>query len=203
MPIDFELLGNKISLRPTTVEDMEDYKRWNNPDSKASKYDGPWYLKDYYSELIEKRTKKVKEGLQVPYKFLEIYTSTGIHIGFLNAYHNKNDPHSTAIGIGIEEDQYWRCGMGTEALALWIDYLFKEMNLTRIGFTTWQGNPMMIGLGKKLSFVEEARIRKSCLVKGKFYDRISMGMLREEWDAKRGDFGFLEQSDFPEQNQNG
>ena len=191
---DFELKGNKISLVPTTIEDMIDYERWNDPTLKAFQYDGPWYKNDdNHTKMIEKTKKIVKSGLTPPYRFLEIYTAKDKHIGSVSAGHNVNDPHATEIGIAIWEDQYWGKGLGAEALTLWIDYLFKEMDLTRIGFTTWQGNPMMIGLGKKLGFVEEARIRRSCLVKGLFYDRIMMGILREEWEAKRSDFKFIEQ----------
>ncbi len=202
MPIEFELRGYEVILRPTTIDDMEDYKRWNDPNSKASQYDGPWYKNDNLSKLIEIRTKKVQNGLQPPYHFLEIYTLKDDHIGWLNAYHSENDPHATAVGITIQEESYWGKGLGTETLALWVDYLFNQMRLTRIGFTTWQGNPMMLGLGRKLGFVEEARIRKSCLVNGKFYDRISMGILREEWEAKRVEFKFLRQSEFPDLGRN-
>lgn len=189
MQEEFELRGDQISLRPTTVNDFYDYERWNDPSLRAFQYDGPWYKNDdNLDRLISIRKGKVDSGLTPPYTFLEIYTSDGKHIGWVNAYHNANDPHATAIGVGIMEDQYWGKGLGTEALVLWVDYLFKEMNLTRIGLTTWQGNPMMLGLAKKLGFSEEARIRKSCFVKGQFYDRVSMGILREEWEAKRGDF---------------
>ena len=195
MQVDFELKGNKISLRPTTIEDMADYDRWNDPSQKAFQYDGPWYKNDNnLTKLIEIRKRKVESGLAPPYRFLEIYTVQGKHVGWLNASNNLNDPHATEIGIGIREDQYWGKGLGTEALALWLDYLFRELNLTRIGFTTWQGNPMMLGLGKKLGFVEEARIRRSCFVKGQFYDRISMGILREEWENSREIFPYLEQT---------
>lgn len=194
MPTDFERKGNQIRLCPTTIEDMNDYERWNNPSCKASEYDGPWYKNDNLSKLIEIRKMKVQKGLKTPYRFLEIYTSTGEHIGWVNAYHSENDPHATAVGITIQEDQYWGRGIGTEAFALWVDYLFTEMDLTRIGFTTWQGNPMMLGLGKKLGFVEEARIRRSCFVKGEFYDRISMGILRKEWESNRSKFPYLVQS---------
>lgn len=192
---DFELKGNRINLRLTTINDMLDYERWNDPTLKAALYDGPWYLNDDNLEkLIESRRKQVIAGLTPPYRFLEIYTTQGKHIGWVNAGHNVNDPHATEIGIGINEDQCWGIGLGTETLALWLDYLFSEMNLTRIGFTTWQGNPMMIGLGKKLGFVEEARIRRSCFVRGEFYGRIMMGILREEWEMKRTDFKFLAQN---------
>ncbi len=196
---DFELKGNKIILRPTTLDDMKDYERWNDPTLKSFQYDGPWYKNDdNLTKLIEKRKREVESGLTPPYRFLEIYTAQGKHIGWVNAGHNVNDPHATEIGIGISEEQYWGKGLGTETLALWLDYLFREMELTRIGFTTWQGNPMMIGLGKKLGFIEEARIRRSCFVRGEFYDRICMGILREEWEARRVEFEFLGRSEFPD-----
>lgn len=114
---EFRLLGKKVSLRPTTMRDMDDYRRWNDPTLKSFQFDGPWYKNDYFSKLIEIRTKKVEQGLKSPYRFLEIYTLTGEHIGWLNAYHSKNDPHATAVGITIKEDQYWGRGMGTEAFA--------------------------------------------------------------------------------------
>ena len=197
MPEDFQLRGNQVTLRPIVQSDITDYERWNDPSSKAFQFDGPWYKNDNLSALIEHRKKKLSEGFKTPYRSLEIDTIKGKHIGWVNAYHNENDPHATAIGISINVDEHWGKGMGTEALTLWIDYLFREMNLIRIGFTTWQGNPMMLRVGEKLGFVEEARIRRSCLVKGQFYDRISMGILREEWGARKANLLVL---DIPEED---
>lgn len=78
---DFELKGKKIILRPTTIEDMVDYERWNDPTLKAFQYDGPWYKNDDNLEkLIEIRKRKVKTGLTPPYRFLEIYTTQGKHL---------------------------------------------------------------------------------------------------------------------------
>lgn len=88
---------------------------------------------------------------------MEIDTRDGRHIGWLNAYHRERDPHATEIGISIQEDEEWGKGVGSEAFSLWMDYLFRELNLTRIGFTTWQGNPGMLKVGAKLGFVEKAR----------------------------------------------
>jgi len=68
---------------------------------------------------------------------------------------------------------------------LWIDYLFNERKLTCLGFGTWEGNKAMIKLGEKLGFIEEARIRKGCETNGIFYDRIKMGILRNEWEEKK------------------
>ena len=194
MPEYFELKSNQIRLRPIVQADLADYEHWNDPVSKAFDYDGPWYKNESLDSLIEFRKKKLAQGISPPYRSLEIDTIDEKHIGWVNAYHNDRDPHATAVGIGIRLDELWGKGMGTEALALWIDYLFKEMNLTRIGLTTWQGNPMMLRVSEKLGFVEEARIRRSCFVKGQFYDRISMGILREEWESNRSEFPYLEQT---------
>jgi RimJ/RimL family protein N-acetyltransferase len=183
----FKIEGYNIVLRTTTSEDMVDYERWNRPDLEAWKFDGPWYNEDL-SGVINMRKRWLSGPKEPPYTFLEVETREEVHIGWVTVYHNPNDPHTTEIGIDIVEDAYWGRGLGTEALRLWIDYLFRERNLTRIGLTTWEGNKRMICLAAKLGFVEEACIRRSCEVGGKFYDRIEMGILRSEWELlnKRG-----------------
>jgi RimJ/RimL family protein N-acetyltransferase len=180
----FRIEGKLVTLRPLVEADIDDYERWNNPASHALLYDGPWYNEDL-SKFIEGRKKRLSQGYPAPYHTLEIDTKDGRHIGWANAYYGERDPHATEIGISIHADELWGEGIGTEVCSLWIDYLFKELNLTRIGFTTWQGNPGMLKVGMKLGFVEEARRRKSCVVRGEFYDRVSMGILRQEWEARK------------------
>ena len=182
--MSFKIEGQLINLRPTVPTDIKDYEKWNNPDIKAWQYDGPWYNDDL-SALIAGRKKWLEEGGKTPYRFLEIETKEGKHIGWVTVYYKKGDPHITEVGINIVEDTLWSKGLGTEAFSLWIDYLFTERELTRIGFTTWEGNKRMIRVGEKLGFTEEARIRKSCFVNGVFYDRIKMGILRDEWELKK------------------
>ena len=178
----FKIEGKSVILRPTVTADIDDYERWNDPNSKAFQFDGPWYNEDL-TNVIEARKRRLSKEYGPPYHTLEIDTKAGIHIGWVGITYKSRDPHNTEIGISIQKNELWGRGLGTEAFSLWIDYLFKEMNLTRIGFTTWQGNPMMIRLGEKLGFTEEARIRKSCFVKGEFYDRVSMGILWDEWNS--------------------
>jgi RimJ/RimL family protein N-acetyltransferase len=176
--------GKSINLRVTNETDIKDYERWNTSDLKAWQYDGPWYNEDL-SAVIEGRKKWCIGDKMPPYRFLEIETKENIHIGWVVVYHNKLDPHMTEIGIDIPEDTYWGNGMGEEALTLWIGYLFRDRNFTRLGFETWQENKGMIRLGEKLGFIEEGRIRNGCEVKGLFYDRVKMGILYSEWKKRR------------------
>ena len=85
------------------------------------------------------------------------------------------------IGIVIYNPDYWSGGYGTSALKQWIDYIFTNSDIHRIGFSTWSGNIRMIKLAEKLGMQQEACIRKARIVEGEYYDAIKMGMLREEW----------------------
>jgi len=51
----------------------------------------------------------------------------------------------------------------------------------RLGLTTWSGNLGMVKLSEKLGLRQEACYRKARIVKNKYYDSVSYGILREEW----------------------
>ncbi|MDI6739387.1 MAG: GNAT family N-acetyltransferase [Candidatus Edwardsbacteria bacterium] len=180
----FRIEGKRVNLRTTMVKDLVDYKRWNHPGMPAWRFDGPWHGGNL-DNLIKRRRQFLQSGMLPPYIFLEVETTDGVHIGWVNSNIRTDDPDATEFGIDFPDDTHWGRGLGTEALTRWIDHLFRERNLSRIGFTTWSGNPRMIALGEKLGFSHEGRIRNSCLVEGKFYDRLEMGLLREEWERTR------------------
>ena len=188
MDTEFELPGRLVCLRPTVELDIADYMRWNVPGLKASQFDGPWYGNGSggpLDKLIENRRKWLAGERLPPYRRLEIDALERGHVGWVVAYNHSDDPHMTEAGIDIVEDGLWNQGLGTEAFGLWVDYLFQAFNLTRLGYSTWSGNPGMIRVGEKLGFTLEGRIRRGCEVKGQFFDRIKMGLLRDEWQARR------------------
>ncbi len=187
MDSNFKIEGKLINLRATIKLDLKNYEKWNSPDLKTYQFDGPWYKSKELplKGVINWRTRWLEGETKTPYPFLEIETKEKHHIGWVTVYYHEDDPHMTEIGINIPEDSYWGKGMGFEALCLWIDYLFNERDLTRLGFSTWEGNKSMLKVGEKLGFVEESRIRKGCEVNGVLYDRIKMGILRSEWKKKK------------------
>ncbi|GAU76826.1 GNAT family N-acetyltransferase [Fusibacter sp. 3D3] len=176
----FIIKGPNAALRKTKRSDIAQYRKWNNPKLKAWSMDAPWSEYDLIA-LINWRKKWLDEGAKLPYKFLEIEASDGQHVGWVVVYHDYADPHMTEVGIDIPEDAYWGQGIGAEALALWIQYLFETMPIQRIGFSTWSGNIAMVKIGQKLGFLEEGRIRRGCMVQNQYHDRINMGLLKEDW----------------------
>jgi RimJ/RimL family protein N-acetyltransferase len=184
LPAEFDLRGRLVRLRPTVESDLADYERWNVPGLKAWKFDGPWYGWGL-DKVIACRRKWLAGDRRPPYHRLEIDVVDRGHAGWVTAYVHADDPHMTEAGIVIVDDSLWNRGLGTEAFGLWVDYLFPAFNLTRLGLSTWSGNPRMIRVGEKLGFVVEGRIRNGCEVRGRFFDRVKMGLLRDEWQARR------------------
>ncbi|WP_026690765.1 GNAT family N-acetyltransferase [Alteribacter aurantiacus] len=120
-----------------------------------------------------------------------IIDSGGEIIGTVMYYWEHKDSNWLEIGIAIYNPKYWDSGLGTEALALWIEHLFNHMRLVRVGFTTWSGNPRMVKVGEKIGMKLEGRLRKVRLYKGRYYDSIRMGVLREEWHEVRKSLSYL------------
>jgi RimJ/RimL family protein N-acetyltransferase len=178
------IVGRHVVLRPAVEADIADYERWQDPNLAAHRFDGPWFKDDGGPTLAELCRKRI-ESQRPPYSRLEVALLDGTHVGSVVVYHKPDDEHMTEVGISIYEDRFWSKGIGYEALALWVDSLFRERGFTRIGFSTWSSNERMMRLGARLGFKLEGTIRNGCEVEGRFYDRLKFGLLRSEWQALR------------------
>lgn len=90
------------------------------------------------------------------------------------------------VGIVLYDPRSWSAGRGTEALRLWADHLFATMQVVRLDVATWSGNLAMCRLGARLGRSEEARFRRAREVDGERFDSVVYGVLREEWELRRG-----------------
>ena len=76
----------------------------------------------------------------------------------------------------------WGKGIGYIVLKEWISEVFEtHPMIVRIGLSTWSGNYGMIKLSEKLGLNKEAEYKQARIVKGKYYDSISYGILRSDW----------------------
>jgi RimJ/RimL family protein N-acetyltransferase len=94
-------------------------------------------------------------------------------------------PETWTIGIDICEDEYLERGLGTEALRLWVDYLFANSTVHRIGLDTWSFNPRMVRVAEKLGFTPEGAQRQVLQWQNHWLDLIHYGMLRAEWEKRK------------------
>jgi RimJ/RimL family protein N-acetyltransferase len=106
-------------------------------------------------------------------------------IGFVALHSIEWNNQACLLAIGIGDPAYRGKGYGTEALNMILRYGFHELNLNRIGLDVIEYNESAIAMYKKAGFKGEGRMRSAVLRDGNSYDRIIMGILKNEWLEKR------------------
>ncbi|CAM1343099.1 GNAT family N-acetyltransferase [Tenacibaculum amylolyticum] len=177
-----------IQLRKLTLDDLEAYEYWKLPTHKYHELNGPYFKKKNSTE-IKKQIQTIRDDLLQEKSVLDnvriISNETNELIGEVSWYWRSQETNWLEVGIVIFNDQFWGKGIGAIALELWIDEVFKEKPaLVRIGLTTWSGNQGMIQLAKKIGLREEARYRNARIVNGKYFDSVSYGILKKEWENR-------------------
>lgn len=164
---------------------MGQYAYWKLPKHSYHSLNGPYFKKKSISEVREQidllrkdflNEKSALDNVKV------IVNKDDEIIGEVSWYWKSEETYWLEIGIIIFDENFWNKGIGYSALTLWINEVFEKKEIVRIGITTWSGNIGMIKLAEKLGLKEEARYRKARIVKGKYFDSVSYGILREEWE---------------------
>jgi RimJ/RimL family protein N-acetyltransferase len=151
------------------------------------RWDAPWEGRPTAGELrrVPALVSLLAGERLVPPRRMVIESRAGTPIGTVTRYWVDERTQWLEVGIGIYDARRWSKGYGTEALALWVEHLFREMGLRRIGLRTWSGNTRMIRLARRLGFRLEATFRDAYATPHRVYDRLAFGLLRREWERLR------------------
>jgi len=168
------------------LQDLELYFELTKPTRKYHDFNGPYYKKgteeDLMTKIIELK-KSISNGQFDDNSLVIADKETNTLIGEVSWYWKSKETHWLEIGIVIFNENYWGYGIGYKALELWITKLFKDKKeILRIGLSTWSGNERMIRLAEKLGFLREATYRNARIVNGEYFDSVSYGILRDEWN---------------------
>jgi [ribosomal protein S5]-alanine N-acetyltransferase len=99
----------------------------------------------------------------------------------LFGYANWSQLHRRAeIGYCLRRD-YWRQGIGCEALRTIMAFGFHAMDLNRIHACPWSENAASVRLLEKLGFQREGLLRDEYLKDGAFHDETLYALLRREY----------------------
>ena len=187
-----------IVLRDMTESDIDDEIRWNTVETDWANWDAPWEsLPDLLTFDPDKYRKKELEKLSKPKENIrwsfEIDTAEGEHIGAVSSYMmNENfewtpvrdikpgENFFRAVGISICESSFCEKGLGTKALAAFINYYF-ENGEEEIFTQTWSGNIRMIKCAEKLGFEVCCQKTGIRLVRGKIYDGLTFRLNKEKF----------------------
>jgi len=168
----------QVRLRPHTEADLPNYVTWLN-DPEVTQFtqieSGGITLegeREWFARVSAPDSNTRNWAIEVD----------GRHIGNC-ALHLDETGQVGGFGIIIGDKAQWCKGYGTAALREVLRIGFGEMNLQRIHLTALAPNARGIRCYEKCGFRHEGLQRRHHLKRGKWYDVVCMGILREEWEA--------------------
>ncbi len=173
--------GKSVHLRRRTVADLQTFLRWRRIDCQANRFDAPWERPESDEEYAAKTVLAIERESSGRISRALIIDNEGAAIGSVNAYGEKDCLESRKVGIAIYEDSKLGRGLGTEALRLWLGYLFAVQGLHRVGLETWSFNAPMVRVAEKVGFKFEGIEREVRFWQGQWLDRLHYGLLISEW----------------------
>lgn len=176
-----------IYIREIQLKDLADYKNMIQPGKIYHKFNGPYYTQmtiDEIDDYIKEIHKNICNGdTPMQNKKMIVDKSDDKLVGQVNWYWKSEETHWLEVGIVIFNENYWGKGIGAIALPAWIDEIFLSFpQIIRIGLSTWSGNLRMIKLAKKIGLKKEAEYKNARIVNGIYYDSLSFGILKKEWE---------------------
>lgn len=173
--------GRRIFLRPLKQEDAKNI--YNNAKSReVSEYNTlpyPYQIEDAVRFIKHARTRLRKK---LTYELGIALKEEGI-IGIVSLINFDIASKNAEIGYWLGKN-YWRQGLGTEALNLLLKFGFDKLKLERIYARVRHPNIASAQLLLKSGFTLEGRLRKAKFDKGKWYDHLIYSILKKEFASK-------------------
>jgi RimJ/RimL family protein N-acetyltransferase len=183
--------GKLVFLRDPLPSDADHYLRWRSG-GEWRRYDAPWENSGS-STTTPEEAEAYRERFRafcrrepdLPRNRASIVAIEGQPMGWVTRYAKEDYADVWYVGIDIYDDNCLNRGFGTEALGLWIDYLFSHSEVYRIGLETWSFNPRMMRVAEKVGLAYEGAERELREWQGQRLDFVHYGLLRREWLAGR------------------
>lgn len=179
---------SQIEFKQIDLSNLDEYGRQVAPGKKHHLFNGPYYKKNNLTEhrqYIEKLRSQLKAGQEVRPNY-HLVLINGQVVGACSWAWKSEETNWLEVGIIIYDENNWGQGLGKAILSRWIDRVFAIFpQIIRIGLSTWSGNIGMVKLAEKLGLKLEATYRQARIVKGLYYDAVSYGILRSEWEGQK------------------
>lgn len=170
------LIGNKVLLRPITLQDTPLIVKWrNNPAVKQNFIFRQTFTEEMHNKWMRD---KVASGEVVQY-IIEDRTS-GMPVGSVYMRDVDLANQSAEYGIFIGEDDARGKGLGSETARLFLDYAFNVMNLHRVSLRVLSGNYGAERSYEKAGFKREGVFRDMVILDGEYRDVIFMAALADD-----------------------
>jgi RimJ/RimL family protein N-acetyltransferase len=174
------LKGKKVILR---AEERADLKRLHELTRNVELVvlsDGQWQ-----PEPLAQWERKFDKRLEDIDKARFVIEVDGTVIGGIGLHHRDRVAGSAQFGVGIYDPEYLGQGYGRDAIDTLLGWAFQVQNYRRIWLETYALNERAVRAYRAAGFIEEGRLREHAFYNGRYVDALVMGLLREEWLARR------------------
>ena len=176
------LEGNKVRLRPFEERDLDHVMEWvNDPEVTRTLLVGRYPMtRTMEKAWLDERLK----GSTTEVSFV-IESRAGEYLGGIGYFHILQLERHAELGLVIGRKTEWGKGYAREAMSLFVDYGFEQLNFNLIYLTVLPHNSRAHTIYTSLGFREEGRLRQRIYRDGVYFDLLSLSILREEWEASR------------------
>lgn len=174
-----KLEGDRIYLSPLNIEDAEKYVGWfcDFKTTDGIEKSGNIMTLQAEREWIEKSLKNNELNFAI------VNLENNEAIGTCGIVDINYQNRIATVGILIGEERNRSNGYGTEVLRLLLDFGFNYLNLNNIMLTVLSFNERAIKCYEKVGFKEFGRRRQCYFLNGKYYDKIYMDILSNEFQG--------------------
>lgn len=170
------LVGEKVILRPITLEDTPLIVKWRNTDSVRKNF----IFRETFTEEMHERWMRTKVASGEVVQYIIIDKSEGKPVG--SVYYRDIDAknRSAEYGIFVGEESARGKGLGSETAKLFVKFGFEQLKLHRISLRLLSGNVQAEKSYENAGFAREGVFRDMVHLDGQYRDVIFMAILNEE-----------------------
>lgn len=173
------LIGERIRLRPITVEDAPEMFAALS-DEESMRLTGT--QAKFTLEQVERFCEHISQADdRADYAITLLADETSTYIGEVVLNDIDFENRSANFRIALNSSNNFGKGYGSEATRLVIDYGFRTLNLHRIELEVYDFNPRAQHVYEKVGFVKEGVRRDVLLWDGKWQSAIVMSILEDEY----------------------
>lgn len=165
------------------MDDKESlFSIYNDPDVMRYWSTPPWTEIQRAVELIQRDIDALSTG-QYLRLGVELRDEKKL-IGNCSLFNFDEGNKRAEIGY-ILAKEYWHGGFMSEAMKMFIDYGFREMDLHRLEADIDPRNEASARLLTRLGFKKEGHLRERWIIGGVITDSFFFGLLRHEWPPSK------------------
>lgn len=174
-----------LNVRPMTMSDIDALAGWFHSIDDVSLFDRAAVVPTPL-EAVRESWRSDFEPVAVPPKALwYIAEDQSGRAAAIAGLRSINYINGDAVLPAFVARQMRGRGVGIRLVAMLLDAAFSRLRLVRVTTYYREDNVVSAGIIRKAGFCEEGRLRKALLANGSHYDMVVMGLLCDEWAARR------------------